>query len=582
MKKTKKFQNWALLFLLCALMSGCVNKDYDFDEDIDATMGLGANGLTLKVGNTEKMYLRDLLKVEDSEMLDTLKTGTKQCLYYLVKGGNSNFNVEVKDINPFQIEKVNIVTTPVATNTTGADIPLSSAVQYTEDVSGISTMSVKIEDISSDIKEISKITMENTSLVITYALNSNDFALTKATGFSLTFPDDIVIKNESGEDSHVYNVQNLSGRIEVPISYIQLKKSGTGAKFGQVVENGKVSVSENIAVSGNFTIQGKNGSMFSKGESVKLDVAVSFPSIRPKKISGLVAPDISATVDPIQISNDLPDFLQDESVELHVANPTMRFDVQGTQIPMPLLMSAGLNSVKANSTIASVRVPEGTAQAGIASQTNSVLYFYQGTKPFDPNEAANYSGYKVSNLGNLITKLPDAINVDLSTGHITTDQSVEHTLTLGQTYAASVDYQALIPFSFEANTQIVYSDSCDNMNKDMKKYQADGLTVTATAENTIPLDLTVELIPKDVNGNVISGIEIGTAVAAAGAKDTPKMTPLSITLKANNPADVSKLDKIEFKIYCKSVSADELYSNQYIQMKEIRIKLNGKIVGDFN
>lgn len=582
MRTLRRITKCALLFLFCGLMSGCVNDDYDFDDDIDSTMGIGANGLTLKLGNTEKMYLRDLLKVEDSEMLDTMTTDDEQCLYYLVKDGSSSFQVKVNDIAPFKVDNAVVATTPVATNTTGVDIALNSGIKYTAGVSGNTSVKIDINDIPNEIEEVSKIKMENTSILITYSLSNDAFSLTAAEGFKITFPDDIVIKNAAGEDSRVYQVGNLSGQVEVPISYIQLKKNGTGAKFGQTVTNGKINLSEEVKVEGNFTVQGKDGHSFKKGESVKLDINLSFPTIQPKEVSGLVNPSINANVEPIQIGDGLPDFLQDDAVELHVSNPTLSFKVLGTQVPIPLLFYADLSSVKDGKTLAEVRVPESPSEALILSHDTTLVYFCTIGFPFKPEEDVSFHSYAIKDLGNLITKIPDRINVDLSTGHIKTNQEVEHTITLGKTYAADVTYEALIPFEFKANTQIVYTDSCDNMNKDLKDYQADGVTITASAENTVPLDLTVELIPKDVNGQVISGIEIGSAIAKAGSKDNPITTPLSITLKAKNPADVSKLDKIEFKIYCKSVGDGELYSNQYIQMKEIRVKLNGQIVGDFN
>lgn len=52
------FKQWFYVGAVCAgsvlLTTGCVDSDYDLDN-IDLTMGLGSEGLSVKLGNTEKV-----------------------------------------------------------------------------------------------------------------------------------------------------------------------------------------------------------------------------------------------------------------------------------------------------------------------------------------------------------------------------------------------------------------------------------------------------------------------------------------------------------------------------------------------
>ena len=56
-----------LLGMLCAgsavLTTGCVSDDYDLDN-LDMTMGLGSDGLKLKLGTTQQIMLNDILDLD--------------------------------------------------------------------------------------------------------------------------------------------------------------------------------------------------------------------------------------------------------------------------------------------------------------------------------------------------------------------------------------------------------------------------------------------------------------------------------------------------------------------------------------
>ena len=57
---------------------------------------------------------------------------------------------------------------------------------------------------------------------------------------------------------------------------------------------------------------------------------------------------------------------------------------------------------------------------------------------------------------------------------------------------------------------------------------------------------------------------------------------ITITLTAQNPADVSRIDKLRFHVTAGSEAQGALYSNQYFSIQNLRLKLKGQIIGDFN
>lgn len=106
------FKQWFYVGAVCAgsvlLTTGCVDSDYDLDN-IDLTMGLGSEGLSVKLGNTEKVYLNNIIDVDETVKLDNSN------FYYLVEDGETDFNVSVENVNA-KFENTNIRTNqPVLT-----------------------------------------------------------------------------------------------------------------------------------------------------------------------------------------------------------------------------------------------------------------------------------------------------------------------------------------------------------------------------------------------------------------------------------------------------------------------------------
>jgi hypothetical protein len=567
------------LILVIFLAACSVDNTYDLSKDIDLTMGLGSDGLALKLGNTEKMYLRDILKVEDSDLLDTLTTGDKKSLYYLVKTGNSTINVAVSSITPYQIAPVEVLTGVLYTAPN--NIPNAN---FSEEktVTGAASVKVDISGIQADVKEIHTIKLGNVNMSIQFSTDNNKFKLLANSGSKLKFPD--FIKSTSFNNSQEYTIPDNATSVTIPIQSLEFPKDGT---WGMTVVNNAIHHSGNIDIYGTFKVSTNGSVNLVQGETVKVKANVAFSQIAPQEITGLVSPAINPQIDPIQISGDLPDFLKDDEVRLSITNPTVKFIVGGQNLPVPLLFSGTLSSVKNGESIASVEIPE-SGKVSIASGIQSIYYFSQTASPFDPSGiAASSKTETVSTLNTLVAKLPDQIKIDLGNGNVTTDPSTEHKITLGQNYGATVNYEVLVPFQFNKGLYIVYNDSVDDMNKDLKDYQAEGLTVTATAANTVPLDLVVEIIPIDVNGAVISGISVESAAIAAGSSKTanPVESTLSIKLTPATPADVSRIDKLRLKVKASAsglASGEELLSTQYVELKDLRLKLNGKIIANFN
>ena len=249
-----------------------------------------------------------------------------------------------------------------------------------------------------------------------------------------------------------------------------------------------------------------------------------------------------------------------------------------------------LNQASENgSVMATASLPQ-SGKVDINKGQNSVYYFSQEGSPYDPtgiDPAATV--YTVDNLSDLVRKLPDNIQVDCNDGRVNVKQGVLHSIALNRTYSGTINYDVLVPFIFNSGMTIVYTDSIADMNEDLKDYQAEGFDVTGEAYNTVPMELVADIEPLDLNGNVLTGITVTPATIAAGTglhegedNNGAVKSNITITLTAQNPADVSRIDKLRFHVTAGSEAQGALYSNQYFSIQNLRLKLKGQIIGDFN
>ena len=613
---------------LCAgsafLTTACVDNSYDLSEDLDLTMGLGSNGLSVPMGNVEKIYLNDILSVDESVKLDAANQ------YYLVEDGTTNFDFTIDKVTT-KVDNPTLRTDPGkpalpfnkvceilgAAGISSITVPAVPQV-FSGEAEGTESMDFSVTDISSDIKAIHSVSF--TPLKV--SLNLEWFKSNAALKFDLKELKDVEITlpsilhvvegsvsegwtltegNKLVAHSVAFNGANMKEIVSFMIDQTQLKDCST-------IENGELSISPEV-----LHIKMKGGADFVNTGSftmnsndymdVRLYIKVGTPGANNKtnvyvtRAKGVFDPLINPDVESIDIASELPDFLQDPEVRVNVSNPTLKFNVypkNNVQIPADVDFYATLHSIKdGQDQVSPVEFPKYTR---LYKNTSNVIYFHQDVAPYDPTgletdaPGKKVQTKKVDNISSLISVLPDRIEVDL--GANGNDKHIrvvgENEVALGQKYSQVVDYTIYVPFEFKNGVTIVYTDETDGMNEDLKDYAADGIQISAEAENTIPLDLKATISAYDMNGNLIPGIQFEEVdVKAGGGTDaTAVTTALTIKATLTDPNLLKKLDKLEFKINAASEATSnathKLVSTQYVQLKNVKLKLVGQIVADFN
>lgn len=80
-KRMNLYASLIAIALASGVTTSCsIDDTYDLDKEFDMTVGLGSEGLSLRLGNTEHVMLNDVLDIEDNDLVET----DGQNLYYLV------------------------------------------------------------------------------------------------------------------------------------------------------------------------------------------------------------------------------------------------------------------------------------------------------------------------------------------------------------------------------------------------------------------------------------------------------------------------------------------------------------------
>ena len=119
------------------------------------------------------------------------------------------------------------------------------------------------------------------------------------------------------------------------------------------------------------------------------------------------------------------------------------------------------------------------------------------------------------------------------------------------------------------------------------------IEVTANVENKVPAYLTVKAYPVDAQGNKIEDkllIEIPDEVAASTDGTTAVTTPITMKITPKVKNSLKQLDGLVFRLEGSAKSANgnkvtgiSLNEREHtLKLNDIKVKIVGKIIGDFN
>lgn len=584
-KVKKTYPLWGFLLSFPLWTVSCVDNKYDLDKDIDMTINVGGEHLTIPAGSSDTAYLSKIIEVEEGDILQPDATTR---VYHLTKKDDI-------DVEPTTVKEVTISETTTKLEETKIVKTTSSLINedVTEGINTLGDFKAESNNIDEALKELGALYAKapvDLILTIDFQKEQNlNFTRVQANKLKIVFPDYIVFKAEEGIQGHelILDGQVLS---ENGSSYSRTLKV-EGYKFSENAGAGKKPNEGTLTIEGVISMEGEVVTTGVSGTgTLSLVPKTVLREMTANSVTGVIQPEIKAETTNIEL-NDLPDFLEDEETRMDITNPVILLRAEN-QLETPVEVDAVLTPMKGNAQIDGKEVKVGSGYGKtpvvLASGKNVIALSRTGECTIE----GVTSNVKVEDINNLLETIPDDIEVDLQPVVRNEDY---YTAELGRAYEMPSSYEVDVPLSFEQNLNIVYNDSVQDLNKDLNdldKVILKKANVLLTVDNAIPLKLQLKpenVLIKDVYGNELTAVkktieEDKQYVTESTDGEKPVTSELVLNLTSEDTSFLSKIDRICFKLTAVPGSATgvPLKDTQWLKVTSIKLSVPGGVNVDLN
>lgn len=581
MCKVKKMSPlWGFLLSFPLWTVSCVDNKYDLDKDIDMTINVGGEYLTIPAGSTDTTFLSKIIEVEEG---DILQPDAATRVYHLTKRDDI-------DVDPTTVKEVTIssANTDLKQELVGSDDGGSGSKTTELDVKN--NLRAEASDIDEALIELGALGAKTpTSLTLAFEfLNTGNltFGSVTAKNLEIQLPDFLMFEKGEVEEGNKLILNNEELKNAQKVLHVIGYQFGGKAGEGEIPDkNRTITINGLVTMQGQVVTSGINGS-----GSLTMTLDVTLEEMTANSVTGVIQPEIKAETTNIEL-NDLPDFLKDEETRMDITNPVILLRAEN-QLETPVEVDAVLTPMKGNAQIDGKEVKVGSGYGKtpvvLASGKNVIALSRTGECTIE----GVTSNVKVEDINDLLETIPDDIEVDLQP--VVRNEGY-YTAELGRAYEMPSSYEVDVPLSFEQNLNIVYNDSVQDLNKDLNdldKVILKKANVLLTVDNAIPLKL--QLKPenvqiKDVYGNELTAVkktmeEDKQYVTESTDGEKPATSELVLSLTSDDTAFLSKIDRICFKITAVPGSATgvPLKDTQWLKVTSIKLSVPGGVNIDLN
>lgn len=650
----KKKENAKWMLLTCAILSGIpfltsCSSDLDIDlNDVDTTIGLGSDGFTLPNSSTKNSPLSDLLELEDDGVIDTL---THDSASYHTGDYRFQKADSVEAVNP-KVKEVRLenpsptpgkLQIPITASMeslrgqnkniwfphAGTDLespgdpekvasftfdgePNDQIVSLTEaDVEGNVTLTIDLQQLAGKVDYATYeiflpkyLNIDETGFDIVRGTGGlfNDYYILKRSRMSTSSNDVIRLKLKRLTD--FANAKDPSWGTDDPY----LLFDANGPELNGIVKMRMMLNSNDLRV----------GSARTTPYDIATGVSLSNNMIITHA-QGYFDPDIDMKPQSTDITG-VPDFLNDEKVNILLNNPSIKLDI-ANNIDVEGLADATLVARYKNeqtntftyrtlNITSSQKIKMKQAPNGTSVTSTIIVCRKAGTddaqyieKRNDSNPlaqtpiAGRTDSVEVYDLAAILNTIPDNIKFILDANANTAkegsidlyEEGKERTTDRGCGYEIKPRYSFSAPLELLPGSTIVYNDTIDGWNEDLTDQKIDfygeesHVLLEADVITNAPLQLVI-LNPKAIGVADAQGV-VSTITSA-------KVQLTDATGKAINQTTIDKqgklylrvsgslteLDGIIFEVQANASATETLNASRHkVKVDNIKISLNGRI-----
>lgn len=575
-----------------SLLNGC-DESYSL-SNLGGDINLLENGVSAPVGDTEKFYLNDFIGENDLIKID------EDGRYMISYSGNAStsFSIPSLDVPAMQPEFASAhldffesirnnpdlqdIITLIETATGGEFDHYSSIPEIINPINGekialnvngihaaipssLEEFEMDIYDIPKELVSISKVELSDNATV-ELSLHAEGLPLT-VDEISIDFyvhppvqlhisPVDESIEVVSENYFHIsHKLPCVDGKLD-DIILFKLDR----IEFKEPLmreEDGKIAIFADLDYEGRIDIDQE---FDLTGWTPVLDLNVGF------KISDFSIKSASATVqadiEPISFSQEitgLPELLASPKNCFDLSYLTLELNVNNTT-PARLATDFMMQST----------FQDGSESGDISTQEPIVIEPNMLQQIIISNEEkyAGQPGY-IPNLNEVMYKIPRLLRLKASPYIPKTDID----LNLSTAFNVDIDYSLRVPIIFGEDLHLSLSGDFGDLGADIAALTENATVVDLSAKivSTLPLDIKMNVVPVDAEGNVLGGVTIEGVPLIIDGNTT---TPFDIKIEATENNDLDKLYTLQFELEGTATGDNnELRPDQYLQFTNIVLSL---------
>jgi hypothetical protein len=587
------FQGIVSLFICVS----CVDNRYDLTKEISLDINTGGSAFSIPIGNTDSIMLGDL--IDESGVLTIDETGQ----YAITKSDHidqTDVQIDPVLMNDIEVDLHSLELDFISGLLDRMNLPSGIEVTIPELTApvfqtGSFRMNAEVQDELISIQTVELDQEKSTVCRFTIKLEGMPEGIGNMTldDFRVIMPDFLKF---SEDDQMVNGVLLLDGVEFSPYEGFSREFSVTGADFrkmnnGQGLKMQQINGENRLILNSTVTMVGKlkigqTTIDISELEGIVLIPELSVPSIEVHKFTGLVDPEIDPVEESVafDLDEDL-DFLKKDDIILEVHNPQIRL-VIGNTIGIPVDLNVSMYAKNRQGTVIEGSMVEGVTlkvkaaeSDGVVTETN-FLISRQGT------EAEGYETVRIENLSNLMKVVPDSIIFEMTAE---ANQEQTHHIDLEKALQITGSYDMMVPLQFDT-LHINYRDTINGLIDDLSdisdKLKSSEMQLLLTAESTVPVELTLEVVPLDAGKKEINGISATVSGTIAGGNGTEvTKTPLTVNLSSKE-GKLPDLDALALRITAvtgaNSGGDVPLNANQFLRFTGMSLKTEGGVDLDLN
>ncbi len=618
-KRLSKKGFFPLMFTAGMLaIASCAGVDDNYDlGDLDATIGIGGDGISLPTSSTDSIMLSDVLDLSENGDVKTLENGD-----YV-------FQMAGKHVTSAHPEVAKVSLNPMAEITNQFRFNISSSAKGTtkaKRVSGHINETTNLQQMfvftghSDVVESLSSIELDPTTISIKLDFSGVESVMPTISQLKLSLPGYLDLSSDDVTSNQSVGIQVSKEKESTSVALSNVSTASTLAltlnlkriDFTQTTSSsqyGSLSIDKNAHL---ITLNGKyNVSIqadwsvddISSIGSLYLISQVKGETMVIKEATGQFNPDIDFEIGETSV-NGIPDFLSDGNVVADLDNPQIRFTIKSDMDVAAKIggtvdgKKTSIVSSKNGVVLASVDLPEITIKPGTPSNpvTTTICICRDASKLTDTYDEVR----EISDLSSLIKTIPDAIKVENINARA--DNNRVSTFVFGRRYTVAPSYEVYAPLAFGEEGCIVYKDTLNNWSVDLedvtpfidKNDPSKNTSVELSADivSRIPAYLTLSIQPVDKDGKAISSNIIKvtnpeTVVASDGKKLVTSPVAANMTLMTEDALDV--LDGVIMTISGSANGKNGAVTGvtlnaktQKMKVENLKIKLIGKVVADLN